>query len=223
MPRQRFRRKDLKRPDEFVSRGNQFMEWAQQNGRLLGYAGGGIVVVALIILGVLAARTARLRQSNEDLSGALAEFRNAHFGQAATQLAEVADRWQATNAGRIARLYAASASLKADDFDRATTLLRSVLSASDWPPYLRQEALLDLGYAFEAKNDPQNAAARYSEASALEGPYVAMALLGEARCRESAGEKDKARALYERFTREFPQAPELEFIEAKVAALKAST
>jgi outer membrane protein assembly factor BamD (BamD/ComL family) len=223
MPRQRFRRKDLKRPDEFVSRGNQFMEWAQENGRLLGYAGGGVVVVALIILGVLAARTARLRQANEDLSGALAEFRNAHYGEAATQLSEVADRWQATNAGRIAGLYAGSANLKADNFDRATTLLQNVVNAPDWPSYLRQEALLDLGYAFESKNDLQNAAARFSEASALEGPYVAMAVLGEARCREAAGEKDKARALYERFTREFPQAPEVEFIEAKVAGLKPLT
>ena len=80
-------------------------------------------------------------------------------------------------------------------------------------------ALLSLGFALEHKGDLPAAADRYAEAGGMEGPYTALALLGEARCREHAGEKDKARALYERFTREFPQAPEADVVEAKIGQL----
>ena len=74
MARQRFRRKDLKRPDEFVSRGNQFIDWARNNTRMLIQVGAGVLVVGLIIAGVLSAHSARTRQANEDFATALAAY-----------------------------------------------------------------------------------------------------------------------------------------------------
>ena len=74
--------------------------------------------------------------------------------------------------------------------------------------------------AAERKGDYATAATHFAEASGLEGPYTAIAIFAEARCREHLGEKDQARRLYERFTREFPQTPEHEFATTKIAALK---
>jgi len=220
MARRRFRRKDLKRPDEFVSRGRQALAWAQANSRTVSWSLAGVAAVALLVIGVISVRAARVRQANDDLSHALGELHAGHYSQAATQLSDVATHWQSTAAGRIARLYAANADLKAEDVAAASVQLQQALDAGDWPPYLRQAALVSFGFALERKGDTQGASARYGEASALDGPYTALALLGEARCREQLGEKEKALALYERFKTEFPQAAEAEVVEVRIGVLK---
>jgi TolA-binding protein len=219
MARQRFRRKDLKRPDEFVTHGWQLLTWASENARLMSWGLAAAAAVALLIMGGLSIRNARSRQANEDLGRALADFQAGNYTQAATQLAEVASRWQSAPAGRVAALYAASAELKSGNIDSATVALQDLLAAPDWPSYLRQEALVGLGLALERKADMVNAAARYQEAGGLDGPYKAAAVLGEARCREQLGEKDRARELYQGFTHDFPNAPEAEIATGKLQQL----
>ena len=219
MARRRFRRRDLKRPDEFVSRGRQLIAWSQANGRLLARGGAGVVAVVVIAAGIWSVRGARARQANEDLSRALSEFRAGHYAQAATQLADVANRWQSTAPGRVATLYAANADILANNFDTAAALLQDTSDAQRWPPYLQQQALVSLAFALEGKGDRQTAEARYGEAVTLGGPYTALAILGQARCREGLGDSAGARKLYECFAREFPQAPENDLVSAKLANL----
>jgi len=220
MARQRFRRKDLKRPDEFVTRGRAFIQWASGNVQTLSWAAGGFAVAVLAIAGFFSLRTARVRQANEDLAQALSVFQAARYAEAATQLAGVADRWQSTPIGQIASLYTAEAQAKANDVDAATTRLRDVVAAGQPSSYLRQQALVALASVLERKGDVAAAADQYAQAALAEGPYTATAILGEARTREQAGEKDKARTLYERFAQEFSQAPEIEVVQAKIIALK---
>ncbi len=220
MARRRFRRKDLKRPDEFVSAGQQLLTWAQANVRLLSRIGAVVAVVGVVIAGFLSVRGARTRQANDELSRALGDFRAGNYGTAATQLADVASRWQSTAPGRIAKLYAASADLKANNFESAALLLQDTLDARQWPTYLQQQALVSLAFALERKGDTATAASRYNEAAALQGPYTAVAILGEARCREVLGEGDAARHLYQRFVREFPQAADIDAIGAKAEQAK---
>lgn len=219
MARRRFRRKDLKRPDEFVSRGRQLIEWAQDNRRLVLQGGGGVAVVVLVVLGLLSVRGARARQANDDLTQALVPLRAGHNSEAATQLMDVANRWQSTNPGRIARLYAAQADLKADNLDGAAAALQDLVNSTDLPPYLRQDALVTLGFTLDRKGDLSASAARYNEAATLEGPYTEMAILGEASCRERLGQKEEAHKLYERYAREFPQAADIEVVNGKIATL----
>jgi outer membrane protein assembly factor BamD (BamD/ComL family) len=222
MARPRFRRKDLKRPDEFVTRGQQMLLWSQANLRVVSWVLGGAAAVTLMVVGFLWMHSRRVQQANEDLDHALGELRASHYAEAGTQLAEVAARWPSTAAGRLARLYAGNADLKAENVESAIPQLQDAIHATELPPYLKQQALLDLGFALERKPDVPGAADRYAEAAGMEGPYTALALLGEARCREQAGQRDRARELYERFTREFPQAPEADVVAAKIAALKAA-
>ena len=219
MARQRFRRKDLKRPDEFVTRGRAYLDWAPNNLQTLMWVGGGFLVVIVIVAGFFSLRTARVRQANEDLGQALTGFQAGRYAEAAGQLAAVAERWQSTPVGRIAALYAAQAEVNANNVDAANTRLHDVIAAEQ-APYLRQQAFVDLGFVLEQKADMAGAAEQYAQAAAMDGPYTATALLGEARCREQAGEKDKARTLYERFVQQFSQAPEIEVVQTKIAALK---
>lgn len=219
MARRRFRRKDLKRPDEFVTRGRAALDWAQDNVRILAWGIGGLLAVVVIVAGAVSLRSARVRQANEDLDQALVNFESGSASTAAKQLADVASRWQSTAVGRIAGLYAANADVKAQEFDAARTRLQAALDEGLATPYLRQQALLDLGVALERKGDFTGAAGHYAEAVSIDGPYTGLALLGEARSREQAGERDKARALYERYVREFSKAPDVEVVQARIAAL----
>ncbi|MFI5397326.1 MAG: tol-pal system YbgF family protein [Candidatus Binatia bacterium] len=223
MARQRFRRKDLKRPDEFISLGRQVLTWATENARVMSWGLAAGAAVVLLIMGGFSIRNARVRQANEDLGRALADFYAGNYTQAATQLNDVASRWQSTAAGRVAALYAANADLKSGNLENAVVVLQEFLGSQDWPSYLRQEALVALGFAFERKADMVNAAARYQEAGGLDGPYKAAAVLGEGRCREQMGEKDKARELYQRFTHDFPDASETELVAAKLQLLPAAS
>ena len=219
MARTRFRRKDLKRPDEFISRGHQLLRWGRENTRLLARVGGGVALVVLAVGGFFSVRAARLRQANEDLDRALGTFRAGNYSQAATQLSDVANRWGATTPGRVATLYAASADIQSNNFETAALLLQDVLDARQWPSYLQQQALVNLAYALERKGDAAAAATRYDEATGVSGPYTPFALLGAARCREQLGDRDNARKAYERLVHEFPQAPEVDVVNAKLAEL----
>jgi predicted negative regulator of RcsB-dependent stress response len=223
MPRRRFRRKDLKRPDEFVSRGNQALEWAQEHTRSLLLGGGTLALCAILVLGFFSVRRARYRQASDDLTQALSSFRGGNYSEATTKLGEVWDRWRSTPAGPIARLYAALADIRNKNFDSAATLLQDNPVPQQWPSYLQQLALLNLAFALEERGDAQGAAAKYAAASGLEGPYTAIAIWEEARCREQAGQNAEALTLYERYAREFPDAPDHEMASAKVDALKAKS
>jgi tetratricopeptide (TPR) repeat protein len=219
MARRRFRRKDLKRPDEFVTQGWHLLTWAGENSRQLSWGLAGIVILALLVTAFVSLRSARVRQANDELGRALGEFRAGHYANAATQLGEVASHWQSTAPGRIAALYAANAELKAQHLDAAIAGFQALAGANDWPSYLQQEVLLGLGSAMQRKGDSAAAATTFQQAAALEGPYRAGAILGEARCREQLGEKDKARELYQRFQLDFPDAAAAELVAARLQQL----
>lgn len=215
MARTRYRRKDLKRPDEFVSAGRQMLLWAGDNSRRL-YQALGVLALVLVAVGAwYSLRAARARQANEDLGNALVALRGGKYDDAATQLTEVANRWQGTGPGQVASLYAASAAVKAGKYDAAATVLGGVVQGGTLAPYLRQQALVTLAFALDRQGDTAAAAARYEEAAGLEGPFTGEAILGAARARERAGDATAARDLYQRYAREFPSAPEASWATAK--------
>jgi outer membrane protein assembly factor BamD (BamD/ComL family) len=216
MARERFSRKDLKQPDEFVTRGRDVVDWARDHSRTVIQIGVGLLVVLVIIGGFLSLRAARTRQANEDLGRALNEYRGERYPQAAAQFAEVAERWKSTPAGEIARIYAAQADLRADNAGNALSTLEEVRKSSNLPSYLQQEVLLTLGYAKERSGDAKGAAAHFQEAGAAEGPFRATAIYEEARLRTQLGEVETARKLQDRLLNEFGQSPEAEEVRTRL-------
>lgn len=213
----RIRRKDLKRPDEFVTTTAQALAWAQSNQRTLALVGGAVLAV-MVAGGVFAAvRHARTRDANEDLARALVAYRDPKSTDAARQLSEVGQRWTGTTVGTVAQLLGVSAELRNNNAETALVVLDSA-QTSGLPQYLQQQVLIGEGYALDAKGKPSEAWAKYAAASALGGPYSYTALLAEARGREAGGDPQKAKELYERIKRDFPDGPDRELIDGKLAA-----
>jgi outer membrane protein assembly factor BamD (BamD/ComL family) len=219
MARTRYRRKDLKRPDEFVSKGTQLLDWMRTHATRVAAIAGALAAVVLVVLGVRGMRVAQLRQANDELGQALAVYRANRFGDAVTQFTELATRWSATPVGNVARIYIGLAATQNSNLDGAVAALQQGLELQGLPSYLRQQVAQDLAAALERKGDIKAAAEQYAAAAAMAGPYRAGALLNAARLREQLGESAQARTLYERFVGEFPDAPEHDFASAKLAAL----
>ncbi|MBI4515890.1 MAG: hypothetical protein HY699_08760 [Deltaproteobacteria bacterium] len=215
----RIHRKDLKRPDEFVTISAQALAWLRANQRAVGWAAGGIAAAMLASVAFVAVRQARERDANADLGRALVPYRDAKTSaDAASQLAEVARRWSSTSAGQVAKLMAASTEIRNDNPDTGIVGLQEALALPSLPGYLKQQALLGYGYALEKKSELGEAASKYAEAAGLDGPYTAQALAAEARARKALGQGDQARAVYERLKKDFPEAAEREQIDDRLGA-----
>jgi tetratricopeptide (TPR) repeat protein len=214
--KERVSRKELKRPDEFVTLTAQVLEWAQKNRTTVTWVAGAIVVLIMALVLSSGFRAARAREANDDLSRALLALRDDDMASAATRLKEVAERWSGSVQGQIAAGLKPSAELRAGNRDTVAADAQTALqSTPDLPAYLHQQLRLTWAVALEEKSQWKEAAEKYAEAAAGSGPYRSLAVLGEARAREQLGEKDRARELYRKYVEEFPDVPDRELIEAK--------
>jgi len=113
------RRKDLRRPDEFVTLSRRVLAWTEEN-RTAMYIAIGTLVVLLAAMLIYRA----MRASQE--SSAARAYREAHallddkkYPDAATAFNQVAESYGSTNYALLARLEAANANLLAGNADTA--------------------------------------------------------------------------------------------------------
>lgn len=213
----RLRRKDIKRPDEFITHTGRALTWARQHQQWVIWGGAGLVAL-LVAVGILTAyRSARVRDANADLSRALTKLGSNDYSAASHELIDLSGRWEGTDVAPVAALLGANAALRAGDADTAIAeLARLQAQAASLPPYLQQQLLFAWGAALEAKQQWLDAAAKYKDAAAVSGPYTGDAVLGEARTRERGGESERARELYRQAYDQFLDLPDRDLIAAKL-------
>jgi predicted negative regulator of RcsB-dependent stress response len=212
----RLSHKEAKQPDEFINLTNQAFAWGRTHQQAVIW--GGIAAAVLVAaLGIHTAyRSAQRRDANADLTRALNKVQGNDYAGASADFATISERWSGTGVASIASLMAANAALRAGETDQALTTLGN-LPAASLPPYLQQQVLLAWGAALETKQQWADAAEKYKEAAAISGPYTGLAIVGEARSRESAGDAEKARALYRQAYEQFPDLPGREVLATKIA------
>lgn len=213
----RLRRKDLKQPDEFITLSKQALDWARAHQQVVIWSGAGLVVL-LVGFGIATAYSgARERDANADLARALTALGANDYAAASTDLIAVSGRWEGTGVAPLAGLLGANAAIDAGDTDKAIAELAGLQGTSmQLPAYLQQELLLAWGSALESKQQWLDAAAKYKDAAALNGPFTGAAIIGEARTRELGGEADRARELYRQAYDQFPDLPDRDLIAAKL-------
>lgn len=213
----RLRRKDIKRPDEFLTLTNRALQWAGEHQQWVIWGGAGLVAI-LVTVGIASAyRAARVRDANADLSRALTKLDSNDYAAAANELIDLSSRWQGTDVAPVAALLGANAAVRAGDADKAIAALSGLQEhAASLPSYLQQQLLVAWGAALEAKQQWLDAAAKYKDAAAVGGPYTGTAVLAEARSRERGGDSDRARELYRQAYDQFPDLPDRDLIGAKL-------
>jgi hypothetical protein len=216
--RKRLHRKELKQPDEFLTLTAKALIWGRAHPQFVTWGTIGALVVAVAIFVFTAFQSARSNDSNTDLGRVMLAHQSDASAEAAKAFAEVAQRWSSTPAGKVAAILAANAELRQGNEAGGADLLKQLLDARDGlPDYIRQELLFDWGYSLERRESWNDAAEKYAAAAALQGPFAAPALLGEARVRERAGDTERAQQLYAVFAEKFPDFPDHAMISAKIA------
>ncbi len=217
MARTRVRRKDLKKPDEFVTMTGHALVWLRENTQLAAMVGGAVLLIFAAIGITGAFRAARLRDANADLGRAMATLRATDLNAAASEFSAVAQRWESTPVALLASVLAANTEMRLGNRDAALTSIQKLLDGGqELPPYLRQQLLVARGTALSDKGDWAGAAAQFAAAAEVSGPYVAEAILAEARARERGGEADRARELYRKYYEQFPDQPDRDLVRTKI-------
>jgi tetratricopeptide (TPR) repeat protein len=211
----RIRRKDLRRPDEFVTLTVKSVRYAQAHSRELGWVIGAAAVVALGAIVLLSMRSADTDRARAEFARAWTAFNERQFAEA-LPLLERYEREHGSSQRVPATLLIGYAHLEQGNFDAAAAAFQQALPLATEPD-AKQQAHLGLAYAREGKRDHAAAAAAFAAAAAADGPYGAVAALGEARNKESAGDVAGAREAYRAFVEKYPDASEHPFVEDRLA------
>jgi tetratricopeptide (TPR) repeat protein len=211
----RIRRKDLKQPDEFITITAKVLGWARSRQRTLAWVAAGLLGGLVALSTLMAIRQARTRDANADLAQALETYRAGASSEAANQLAALGSRWEGVPAASVARVMAASVELRNGNLDTALLQTQEALADTTAAPYLRQQALMLRGAALEAKAQTAEALTTYDEATRVEGPYTAYALLSRARLLRAEAKEAESSRLVERVTSEFPEVAEREPVSVR--------
>jgi predicted negative regulator of RcsB-dependent stress response len=213
------RRKDLRRPDEFVTLSRRAIAWTEENRTAMYIAIGALVVLLAAIL------VYRAMQASQESSAARA-YREAHallddkkYPDAATAFNQVAESYGSTNYALLARLQSANANLLAGQADAAATGYQRFLDAGPPTTDLRQLALTRLGNAKEQAEKVEEAERAYASAAEISGPFSEEALIGAARTAEQHGDTAKAGERYEQFLAQHPASDQRRLVSARLVAL----
>ncbi|MGH0029050.1 MAG: hypothetical protein ACQGVC_04625 [Myxococcota bacterium] len=214
--------------DDIQSAADKLAEWIQQNLLLVG---GGIVAL-MAVAGVVSLMATAQERREEAASSALAEVRADYLeamgaapgaievpelaNQAAAErirseyrerFAAMAEEHAGTVSGALASLEVAQLAIDAGEPDVAAGIYQQVLDEGAGGDRLRGLVLQRMGQSFEDAERWAEAADRHEQAANLsEYPLRHWALVDAARCRVLAGDRDAAKALYERLE---SQAPDL--------------
>jgi len=192
--RLKIRRKDLRRPDEFMEFTGRAWQWVLDNRRLTISVAVSVVVLMASVAGLRQYKAHRDFVASEAFRKATALLDSGDTHSLTTALNEVPSI--GTYPG-LTDLYRGYAALTEADPAAAAESFRSAAKHSDLPPYLRQRALYGLGTALAAQGDVAGALAQLEQAAELPGPFSIDARLQAARLSQTAGDLAKARSLYQ--------------------------
>jgi predicted negative regulator of RcsB-dependent stress response len=216
---QRIRRKDLRRPDEFVTLSRRAIAYAEENRTTVAVVVGGLVVLLAAILVFRAVRSSRQAGAAQAYAQAHALLDDKKYADAAVAFQQVADAYSSTSYAPLAQLEAGNALLMDGRGADAAVAYQKFLDEGPATDYLRQLALVRLGHAQEQAGTLAEAARAYATAAALPGPYAEEALAGQARIADASGDPAQAKDLYARLLEKYPQSDRRAVVTSRLVAL----
>jgi len=180
--RDRFSRKQLKRPDEFISTSERVIDFCQKNqGVLIASA-----LVVVLVIGGASFVSHNRKQQELRMENLLDEMQGvkenaAGKGPVTDQLKEYLDRFDEGMHKQRARLLLANAFYQEQKFPEAIAVYNEILRQSRPGETVYELAQVDLGYAYESEKDYKKAIEIYKsivdrgEALSLFDVYLSLA------------------------------------------------
>ena len=225
MTAKKIRKKDLKKPDEFIALSTRIIIWSQNNIRLLTGAIGGIALLGLVVGGVVivkAKKEARARSLYEEAlslypTATISEASALEYAAVAAKLEEVKNIYASTAAGTNALVDLGNVYFQSGDYDKAITSYTDFLRRTDAKNGLHALVLESLGESYEAKGSYEEALEVYQRLARESAPvYQTQAQLCLGRVYEALGDQNKAMNHYENYLNANPGAQFGELIRIKL-------
>lgn len=180
--------------------------WTDQRNLVLGVLAGLVFLVIAVVLFFVYQNRLEDR-AQEALVEPVRLFEQEQFEQALPGLEAVTTQYGRTDAGNMARFYAAIAAYETGDMDKALTLFRAVKKNRD---FIGASALAGEAGILAERGDPRAAAELYLRAASLfpNELFAPANLLTASRLFIEADQPVAARAALERITTDFEASPE---------------
>ena len=225
MAKRKIRKKDLKKPDEFIALSTRILTWCRDNIRIVMGALGCIVLLSLIAGGFFAFRAQKEARARALYEEALALYPAATSGKPSVaeyaavtaRLEEVKNRYGSTAVGATAFVDLGNVYFQTGDYDRAINCYSDFLGRTDMESALYAAVLESLGETYEAKGSYQEALEIYLRLARESAPiYQDQAQLYLGRVYEAMGDQNKAMTHYENYLNANPITPFGESIRIKL-------
>lgn len=215
----RVTRKDLRRPDQFVTLTGEVFDFlrAHRRGSMIAV---GTILAAFLLYGAWDLyRSRQLRLAAQSYAQALALFEEQKYREAVGAFEQLSK--SAPGAYKsLSLLYLGNSHIALGAPQRAVPHLQRLTERSSSRDYIRQLGLLSLGYAFEKSGDFTAASKSFAAAETAGGPFTEESLLGKARASAQAGDRRTALEAYKKYLLTFAGSDRSAEISLRVRELE---
>lgn len=218
--RKRITRKEISQPDQFITFTSRcFRFFAQYRARIL-LALSLVIAAFLTIWGFSLYSAHQNRLAAREYSRALTAYRGGKYLDALDGFARLS-AYRRSDYSRLALLYSAQSHIALKQPSEAVPVLQEFLEKERVNPYLRQLALVTLGYVHEKAGNCPQAVKAFTEARNLIGPLREDALLATARCSSQNGDLMEALHAYKAYLSSFPVSPRTMEVRLRIQEIEA--
>ena len=225
MVKRKIKRKELKKPDEFITFSARVLEWCNENLRIVyGVALGSALILIIVGLAFLY-KTNREAKAKDLYQKALALYPTgspgrdnpSEYAQATTVLEELQQRFGSTTVGATALVDLGNIYFERGAYDKSILCYNDFLQRTDGSHPLHDRVLVSLGETYETKESYEQAIEIYQLLGKEGAPaYQAQAQLYLGRVYEAMGDKSKAMVHYDNYLNESPAPLFGEWIRIKL-------
>jgi len=223
--KRKIKRKELKKPDEFITFSARVLEWCNENLRIVyGVALGSAIILIIVGLAFLY-KTNREAKAKDLYQKALALYPTgspgrdnpSEYAQATAVLEELQQRFGSTTVGATALVDLGNIYFEQGAYDKSILCYNDFLQRTDGSHPLHDRVLVSLGETYEAKGSYEEASKIYQLLAKEGAPvYQAQVQLNLGRVYEAMGDKSKAMAYYDNYLNESPAPLFGEWIKIKL-------
>jgi tetratricopeptide (TPR) repeat protein len=157
----------------------------------------------------------------KDADGLTGEEARGTFEKALEIFKDLVEDYGATRNGELGLFFAGKCLSRLERYQEAIPYYQEFLSTHRTDALYASLALQGLGFAYENGKDYEKALAYFGELADMEGSFLrGRSILAMARIHEDMGHKAEALEAYRRFVTEYPDSPESNRIQGRIALLE---
>jgi len=225
LAKRKIKRKEIKKPDEFITFSAKVINWCSENIKIMTGVAAGVALLLLIVGAVFVFQASREAKATDLYQKALALYPTGspggndptEYAQATAALEEVQRRYGSTTVGTTALVDLGNIYFEQGAYDKAILCYNDFLQRTKRTHPLHDQVLVSLGETYEAKESYEEALEIYQLLGKEGAPvYQAQAQLYLGRVYEAMGDKTKAMVHYDNYLNESPAPLFGEWIRIKL-------